>query len=412
MVGWADIRREPFRLLFPLGVAFGCLGVGHWLGYAMGWSQSYSGFYHASLQVGSYMSCFIVGFLLTALPRFSSTAPASSVELGIALGLLVAHTVGLWLMQWILAEASLCGLLLLVAVFAGRRFAKKRSAVGPPTEFVWVPIALALGFLGTATLALGQRGLVPTWLLSVARPMAQQGFPLGIVLGVGGFMAPRLMGREALLVSPTGVSAKRAQRIRLRRVMLHGMAGMLLACSFWMEGTGSIGAAYLLRALVVSAELAWTTQLHRPPAVPDRYVKLVWLALWMVVLGLWGAGLIPRYRVAMLHLVFLGGLSLMTFAVGTMVVLSHAGQARQLRQPLWIFSVVGLGLAGALIARFIAEWQTGSFFLWLGVASACWLIAGVSWLGFVWPRVTQPLSPGAFEQVHRNFASRNFSSSY
>ena len=31
-VRWEDLRREPFRLFFPLGVVLGCLGVGHWLG--------------------------------------------------------------------------------------------------------------------------------------------------------------------------------------------------------------------------------------------------------------------------------------------------------------------------------------------------------------------------------------------
>src|SRR3989338_9184364 len=111
MLKWADLRREPFRLFFPLAVGFGCLGVGHWLAYALGWRQSYSGFYHASLQVGAYMSCFIVGFLLTALPRFSATAPASNLELAVALGLMAAQVTGLWMGQWLIAESCLVGLL-------------------------------------------------------------------------------------------------------------------------------------------------------------------------------------------------------------------------------------------------------------------------------------------------------------
>ncbi len=29
-IGWNDLRREPFRLLFPVGALFGCVGVQAW----------------------------------------------------------------------------------------------------------------------------------------------------------------------------------------------------------------------------------------------------------------------------------------------------------------------------------------------------------------------------------------------
>ena len=406
MVGWDDLRREPFRLFFPFGVMLGCLGVGHWLVYAIGWRNAYSGFYHASIQVGAYMSCFIVGFLLTALPRFSSTTPASGLELAIALGLMVAQVTSLWMGQWLIAESCLAGLLVLLAVFAGRRFTKKCVSVTPPTEFVWLPIALALGLVGTGLLMLVQVGGAPAWLIGVARPMTQQGFLLGTILGVAGFMAPRLMGRDVLLVTPDGTNLEAALAIRRRRICLHGLAAVALASSFIVEGLGVTRLAYLLRATVVTAEFAWTSRFYRLPAVTDGYVKLLWLSIWMLVLGLWGAGLVPRYRIAMLHLVFLGGFSLMTFAVGTMVILSHAGEAQRLRQPLWVLRVVGLGVAGSLIARLIAEARPMWFFPWLGVAAACWIVAGISWLVFILPRVVRPLAPGAFEQVHEEAKRR------
>lgn len=405
-VRWEDLRREPFRLFFPLGVILGCLGIGHWLVYAIGWRNSYSGFYHASIQVGAYMSCFIVGFLLTALPRFSATAHASSLELAPALGLIIGQAIGLLTQQWIVAQACFAGLLVLVAVFAGRRFARAHSSVGPPTEFVWIPMALGFGLLGNGLLMCSQVGLAPAWLVGVARSMVQQGFLLGTVLGVAGFMAPRLMGREVLLVTPGGTSPEGALAIRRRRIRLHGLAAVAFASSFIVEGLGATRLAYLLRATVVTAEFAWTSRFYRPPAATDGYVKLLWVSIWMLMLGLWGAGLVPRYRVAMLHLVFLGGFSLMTFAVGTMVVLSHAGQAERLHRPLWVLRVAGLGIVGAVAARLIAEWRSEWFFPWLGVASACWLTVGLSWLVFVLPLVTRPLPPGTFERVHEEAKRR------
>ena len=79
MVTWPLICREPYRLLFPLGALFGCLGVGHWLLYALQWSSA-SNLFHASIQMTAYMYCFIAGFLMTALPRFASAPPASTAR--------------------------------------------------------------------------------------------------------------------------------------------------------------------------------------------------------------------------------------------------------------------------------------------------------------------------------------------
>lgn len=400
MVRWGDLRREPFRLLFPLGILFGLLGVGHWLWYALGWTDAYSGFYHASIQLGAYMYCFVTGFLLTALPRFTSASAATTPELLTLLALLLAQLGFASWGRWPLASACFAGLLLVLAVFAGRRVAGRRSVASPPTEFVWIPIGALLGLAGSGLLGGAQSGILPAWLLGIGRPMAQQGFMTAIVLGVGGFMAPRLMGRGYLVNAPTDVTEERARAIRKRRIHLHLLAALVFLASFLVEGVGRLGPAYLLRALVVTVELAWTTQFYRPPAAADLYVRLVWVSLWMVVFGFWGAGVIPRYKVAMLHVVFLGGFSLMTFAVGTMVVLSHAGQAQQVRRPLGVLWVVGAGLAGALICRLLAETAPSRYFQWLGLAAGCWMAAGLSWLLFILPRVLRPVPAETFERLH------------
>lgn len=401
---WTAVRREPFRFLFPLGALCGCIGVGHWLVYGLGWSASYSGFFHASVQTGLYMPCFIVGFLLTALPRFSAAPPASARELAAVLGLVAVQAVGVATGRWPLAEGALTGLLVFLGIFAGRRFLRKRSgaapAPSPPMEFVWVPIALLHGLLGAVLLIGGQIGAWPAWTLAVGRPMMQQGFLLGVVLGVGGFMAPRLMGRALLLSTAPGMTAERFRQRRRRRILLHLAAGAGLLASFLLEGAERVVAAYGLRALLVTAELCWTTRFVKPPAVTDGYVQLVWLSLWMVVLGLWGACLAPAHRVAALHLTFLGGFSLMTFAVATMVVLSHAGEGEHLRRPLWVLRVTAAGVACAIVGRLIADAQPEAYFRWLAAASVCWVIAGVSWIAFILPRVLRPAAPDAFEQVH------------
>lgn len=406
MIGWADLRREPFRLLFPLGALFGLVGVGHWLLYALGWTRSYSGFYHASIQISSFLLCFIFGFLLTALPRFAGATPASSVELLVVLALFLTQPVLLSLGAWVAAEGCFVGLLLTLAVFAGRRFASRRSTGGPPTEFVWIPLAILHGLVGAGLLMAGQLRLAPAWVVAVGKPLLQQGFALGIVLGVGGFMAPRLLGSGVLPVTAVGIDERTAGRIRARRIRRHLAAGAVFFGSFWLEGGGWIRPAYGLRAAVITAELLWTTQWYRSPRLPEGYLRLLWLSLWMIIPGFWAVVLEPRLRMAAVHIVFLGGLSLMVFAVGTMVVMSHAGEGARLRQPLWVLKVVGIGVGGAALLRLAADGLPQRYFLLLGLAAVCWMAAGIGWLAFVIPRVLRPLPEGEFERLHEDAKRR------
>ena len=394
---WSSIRREPFRLLFPIGTLFGLLGVGHWLSYALGWSSSYSGFYHASIQMSSYMYCFIAGFLMTAVPRFSASFHATGAELIAIFSLLAAQGVFLSMDRWVPAQICFALLLLTLAVFAIRRFSARRvPQVQPPMEFVWIPTGILMGLVGTVLAGFGRRELAPRWFLAAGVPMVQQGFVLSIVLGVGGFMAPRLMGHPVSIVGKDRSDIGR----------FHLLAGAVLFLSFLVEGAGAVAAAYLIRAAVVTVEFVAIARFHLPPRTDAQYLHLLRLSLWMMAAGLWSAGFFPGYRVAMLHLVFLGGFSLMVFAVATMVVLSHSAEAAALTRPLWIFRVIAWGIGGALAARVAADFMPGFFFPLVGAASALWMVVAVCWLGFVLPRLVKQADPREIEQIHEQARKR------
>ncbi len=399
-IGWHDIHREPYRVLFPLGTMFGCLGVSHWLFYATGITGSASAFYHASIQLGAYLYCFIVGFLWTALPRMASAAPASSRELLTVLGLLGAQVILLIVRQNILAQLCFAGLLIVLVAFAARRFAGRRSSGQVPTEFIWIPIGVLFGLVGSSLLAISAVMSMPAWIMSSARVMAQQGFVLSVVVGVAGFMAPRLMGRAPAAMVQAGLTTEQMRRVRQRRVAMHLLAAGALGVSFVIEGRGWIQTAYALRAAVATVELGRNAQWWRPPALADFYVRLLWLSLWFIVGGLWAVACWPTYRIAMLHLVLIGGFSLMSFAVGTMVVLSHAGEPTALHKPLWVLQLTAVGVVGATIARILADLWPMHYFTLLTVAASLWLIAGISWLLFIVPRVLRPIPEGAFERMH------------
>src|SRR5215510_7928052 len=71
--------REPYRVFFPLGMLCGLAGVAIWPLYSFGITATYSGRAHALVQIFGFLYCFIAGFLLTAVPRFTGTQPPSFV---------------------------------------------------------------------------------------------------------------------------------------------------------------------------------------------------------------------------------------------------------------------------------------------------------------------------------------------
>src|SRR5881275_576679 len=76
---------DPYRIFFPLGIILGAMGVSIWPLYYYGVTEGYSGRAHAFVQTDGFLYAFIIGFLLTAIPRFTGTeAPSRSVQYALA----------------------------------------------------------------------------------------------------------------------------------------------------------------------------------------------------------------------------------------------------------------------------------------------------------------------------------------
>ena len=384
---------EPYRIFFPLGVLAGMFGVSHWFLYSLGLLPAYSPVFHSSVQVQLYVSLFIFGFLMTAGPRFAGAAPARPREVFVFLLLFSGMFVCLFFQRWAFSDVLFCALLLRLAYFLFQRI--KDSSYQPPTEFVWIPVGLLCGLLGAALSAAVLWGFLPAEILAVGKVMKEQGFVLCIVLGVGGFLGPRLLGFSRLLNPSELRSIAAAQNKRRKRILIHLVAGLVLLVTFYVEGNGRSQMAYLLRALIVSAEILWTTRIFLRPVATELFARLLWLSLWMVVLGYWACVFWPLQRKEMLHIVFIGGFSLMIIAVATMVVFSHAGEPEKLKRSSWVLRASAAGLFSAFLFRVIAVFFPVSYFSILGVAAVCWLAAGVCWLCLVAPRLVRHVQTGS-----------------
>lgn len=377
-------RREPFRLFFPLGVLLGWLGVGHWLLYVAGVTQTISCVFHGLVQVEAFLMAFAVGFLLTAIPRRTATAPPSTLELALAALALVATALAATVERWALANLAYGGLFLLLLHFAGRRFLARGAGRRPPASFVLIPLGALHGLAGAGLIVASATAQAAPWAMSLGRLFVEQGVFLCFAVGVGSLVLPLMAG----VPPPPDLGTTRIETVK---ALTYAALGLAVAVSLVLEHAGWIRAGPCLRAVVVAAGFAgggaW-----RAPRTPGLHRRLAWLAVWMMPLGLTLSGLWPDYRVPALHILFIGGFSLLVFGVATHVALAHLGlEALALGRPPAVMAL-GVAFGVALLARVAADWSD-SYFAHLGWAAAAWLAGSAAWLAFLGGRLLRTAPP-------------------
>jgi hypothetical protein len=119
---YPTLRANPYRLFFPLGILFGVLGVGEWVLWSIGWSMPAASLTHTSLQVQGFLSCFVMGFLLTAFPRFTGAEPAKISEIAAGFCLSVAFLAAILAKSFIIAEYIFIAFILTLLIFTAALF--------------------------------------------------------------------------------------------------------------------------------------------------------------------------------------------------------------------------------------------------------------------------------------------------
>lgn len=379
----ARMTREPFRLFFPLGIVLGWAGVGHWLLYGLGLTNSYSCLFHGLVQTQAFVLAFALGFLMTALPRRTQSAPVSRVELGIAVSALVAMPVAAALEHWAIAEACVLTMQGVLLCFALPRLFGRGAARRPPASFVLLPWSLAMGVAGSAIILGWALGVASPERLGLARLLAEQGAPICLVVGAGRLILPLVTGQDP----PRDMDGSPAAR---RALAAWSAAGLGIAVSLGLEHVGQALPGGLLRAGIVAGCLVHARQ---PPRRPGLHRWLVWLAIWLVPVGVLAAALLPDYRVAALHVTFIGGFGTLVLGVATHVALGHLGLEQQAQGRPAFVVVLAVTLFLALLARLAAD-ASQTYFAHLASAAGMWLVGSTVWLAVLGPRLLRSADPG------------------
>jgi uncharacterized protein involved in response to NO len=163
--------------------------------------------------------------------------------------------------------------------------------------------------------------------------------------------------------------------------------GLALLGSFWLEARDPAAQpANWLRAIAAMVYLATMIPFHRQ-AFPLRTASLAaQLAVLSLVAGLIFPLFWPDQRIAGLHVVFLGGFSLVTFTVATRVVLGHSGNEALFETRLPALQVATLLLLAGAALRAIGDFLPSRPH-WLNAASYLWMLAAGIWAFAVLPKV-------------------------
>jgi len=380
---------DPYRLFFPLGIAIGIAGVAIWPVYYFGLSSGYSGRSHAFVQSTGFVYAFVIGFLLTAIPRFTNTeGPGRPIQFVLA-GMLLTSSAAFEFRNerigHIVFLLTQCLVLYLVAV----RFVRRRNP--PPATFPLIGMGLLAGAI-SAIINMGiSWGLLSPKLDVLGKRSLTEGMILLLVLGVGGFLGPRLLGLRQLpdfpkigtLSDETGLSW-----LERHETAIFVVSGFVLIGTLVAEYAFLLRPAAYVRTIVATTIIAAKIRPWQLPAVRSTLAWCVWLSFLFLTIGLWVSVVAAAYRVEFLHIVFIGGFTLLILSVGMRVTLSHGGHSLAAEKRSWPLRIGIIAVIIAMLARVGATFAPNSFFEHLAIAALLWIAALAVW-GYYLVRLLQ-----------------------
>jgi len=374
-------RRKPYRVFFPLGFALSWAGVLHWWLYGLGVTDSYHAVFHSIAQIQGFLLCFALGFLMTAIPGRTGTARPATWEIVIGVIAPIGTTVTAWFELFAWSQAFWLVLVVMLLVFALRRFTSPHAGRRPPVGFLWVPLSFAMGLVGSVLIGIyGIFGETYFRLHELGRLYLLQGMFIGLVVGVGSMVLPLLThGANSRDLGSTPQD--------LRALAGNLLGAVALIASLHIENSGMTQAGLALRAVVVLAMLVGSSGVLRPPTVPGWHRRLLWLSAWMIPLGYTIAAIDPVRKLAGLHVVFIGGFALMAFSVGLHITLAHGGYKELVRGRAWQVPVYGSLILLTVVFRALAEFDRDRYLVWIAVAATTFLAGSFAWAAFALPRM-------------------------
>jgi uncharacterized protein involved in response to NO len=369
---------NPYRVFFPLAWLMGLWGGFVWVLFAFGIGDL-PALIHPQAMMAGFLLGHVMGFLLTAGPRFTGTGVLTSVELSpavatyLALCMTVVFQQPLKLPQEVTFGLFAMSIVVMAAILGFRLLRRTKS---PPAEFVFLPFGLFAALIGALIKVSGETS---AFVSQLGNLFIYEAFILSLVLGIGSRLGPFLMGHgQAPDAAPSPADTK-ARTNRMRSLLL---PLIVFWFSYFLEAhyqpVAPIHFARVLRGIVLLYVFGVHWKIFEGPKNATRQAWGVWASAWMVMLGLFSSS-IATWRVHSLHLFYIGGLGLLTLMVATRVTLAHGSKRLLLEKTsASLYPVIALLLLAAwvrLAAIFVPEFYVQT----LAVAASLWVVGLFIW---------------------------------
>ena len=374
---------EPFRIFFPIGLFLGAIGVALWPLFVWHAIDFYPAQAHVRLMIEGLMGSFIIGFLGTAGPRLLDASPLIAAETCLLLVLQIASALLHLAQRQTAGDIVFLTLLLLFVGMMAKRAGARNDL--PPPQFVLVLFGLLNAIAGIFLITAARSPTNGSVANRLGGLMLNEGFVLFPILGVGAFFFPKLLGGA----KPEPSDLQMARALWLKRAALAVLTGAVIWSSFALEALSWTRTSALVRGITTLTYFVMQGHLLEKPNGPPFLAYCFRLGALLLVAGLLLPVVLPAYRLANLHLTFIGGFSVILFTVSTRVIIGHAGQAQLFQQRLRFLIAALTLLVIATITRVGADFIPPARNSHLVYAALIWLLAATIWAVALTPKLSR-----------------------
>lgn len=357
-----SLSANPYRIFFFLGVLGLFVGLFVWIITGFN-DQLYFGKMHAHYMVGIFLMSFIIGFLMTAIPRMSGGKTASEAE--IILQLLPVLSAAFWGIMEV--DERYFFLSLIIALLVLFRFSFLRISRCPhvvPDVFPMVMMGLLSGLAGAVLSYLEQ--------VEIGSRLFYLNFVLCLCVGIGTKLIPILMRLDS-----------KATQYKEEFWAI----GLLLTAACFIEVYYRESWGNFLRALVMTVVFYRHWHGH---SLSRKQSSLAWgirIATTSMLLGTIGVWLFPDYRLEAIHLIYVSGFGLLTLMVASRVILAHGNHDLQLEFKNWFIKIPVAMILVAAGIRVSAVFLAGGYERNLAFAAFSFLAGCGLWSYFFIPKL-------------------------
>ena len=343
---------SPYKLFFPLGVFCAVLGVVLWVLFQTRMISFFPRVAHGELMFFGFLWSFIAGFLMTAVPKMTSTKPANYFEIFIPFTCVILQVVFNIRNEHNLTYACILLQNLALLFFLLRRLKLVKKI--PFWGFIFIPTAFAILLTG----------LVMTYIYkdqSFMFVLSGEAFVFNLILGLGSRLIP-VISRLPQALMPNQISEKSSISTE------HIVFLVLLNASYFIQIYLDYRIGVALRLVLLTYAMIKYFRFFVKPLQQTVVGLGLKISLGLFFISHVISLLNSASTLAAVHVLYIGGFSLLTLLIATRVILAHGGQTLE-------YEVSSKRTVSILVLLVISS--LGRYFVGADITSV-WLLTVVS----------------------------------